>query len=88
MTANAQVLGRTMQQKLQNRPPGLSFRLSEGSAGSETRAVQPPAATDPLGAQESDRILGRLPAIKSDPDDKAEFAKRIGTLPAPKTGNG
>jgi hypothetical protein len=32
-------------------------------------------------------LLGRLPAIKSDPDDRPDFAKRVGTLPAPKTGN-
>ena len=82
----AQVLGKSMEQKLQNTPPGLSFRLSEGTAGAEARNVQPPATADSLAAQDSDRILGRLPAIKSDPDEKAEFAKRIGTLPAPKTG--
>ena len=29
----AQVLGKSMEQKLQNTPPGLSFRLSEGTAG-------------------------------------------------------
>lgn len=87
LTAHAQILGKTMEQKLQNTPPGLTFRLSEGTAGAETRVVQPPAKTDPISDGEAGKVLGRLPAIKSDPDDKAEFAKRIGTLPAPKTGN-
>jgi len=87
LTANAQIMGKTMEQKLENTPPGLTFRLSEGAAGAETRVVQPPAKADPISDGEAGKVLGRLPAIKSDPDDKAEFAKRIGTLPAPKTGN-
>ncbi|MDI1241569.1 MAG: hypothetical protein PSX80_06575, partial [bacterium] len=68
-----------MQQKLQNTPPGLNFRLSEGAAGAESRQVQPPSATDPISGAEAGKVLGRLPAIKSDPDDQTEFAKRIGT---------
>lgn len=87
LTVNAQVLGKTMEQKLQNIPPGLNFRLSEGSAGAESHTVQPPANADPLTAQDSERILGRLPNIKTDSDDKTDFAKRAGTLPPPKTGN-
>ena len=87
ITANAQELGKTMEQRLQNIPPGLSFRLSEGSAGAETRAVQPPANAVTLGQRESERVLGRLPKIKTDPEDQTDFAKRSGTLPAPKTGN-
>src|SRR5688572_23980104 len=87
LTVNAQVLGKSMEQKLQNTPPGLTFRLSEGSPEAGSRTVQPPAQADQLPESESGRVLGRLPAIKTDPDDKAEFAKRVGTLPAPKTGN-
>ena len=86
LTANAQVLGKTMEQKLQNTPPGLTFRLSEGSPEAESRTVQPPANAKPIPETEAGKVLGRLPAIKTDPDDKAEFAKRVGTLPAPKTG--
>ena len=35
-----QYLGKTMQQKQQNAPPGLTFRLSEGVQGAEQRAKQ------------------------------------------------
>lgn len=83
----AQIIGKTKEQKMKVVPPGLSFRLSEGSEGAESRVVQPPAQTEPIPNSEAGKILGRLPEIKSEPDDKAEFAKRIGTLPAPKTGN-
>jgi len=85
--ANGQIVGKTMENRLQNTPSGLTFRLSEGVEGAESREKQPMASTGPLSESESGKLLGRLPGIKSDPDDKAEFAKRIGTLPAPKTGN-
>lgn len=65
---------------------GLQFRLSEGEEGAEKRGVQPQVKADPLPQSEAENLYKRLPAIKSDPDDKQEFAKRIGTLPAPKTG--
>jgi alpha-2-macroglobulin len=67
-------------------PAGFSFRLSEGGAGAAPREVMQPAAAEPLAAFDSSRLLSRLPAIKSNADDTAEFAKRVGTLPAPKTG--
>ncbi len=67
-------------------PDGLKFRLSEGAEGAETRVKQPLADTDPLSEGDAGRILGRLPAIKSETDDQTDFAKRIGSLPAPKTG--
>jgi uncharacterized protein YfaS (alpha-2-macroglobulin family) len=85
--ASAQIIGKAMDEKLANRPPGLSFRLSEGVEGAEKREKQPLANAEPISEGQAGSLLGRLPAIKSDPDDKTEFAKRIGTLPAPKTGN-
>ena len=45
---NAQILGKTMEQKQKDLPPGLKFRLSEGVEGAEQRERQPLAATDPL----------------------------------------
>jgi hypothetical protein len=84
---NGQILGKAMDNKLQSVPPGLTFRLSEGVEGAETREKQVLADTDPLSEGDAGKLLGRLPAIKTDPDDQADFAKRIGTLPAPKTGN-
>ncbi|HEX6279412.1 MAG TPA: alpha-2-macroglobulin family protein, partial [Pyrinomonadaceae bacterium] len=87
LDAQAQVLGRTKETRMNNVPPGLVFRLSEGEAEGGSRQVQPPANADPISGAEAGKVLGRLPAIKTDPNDQTEFAKRIGTLPAPKTGN-
>ncbi|MCA1639799.1 MAG: Ig-like domain-containing protein [Acidobacteria bacterium] len=88
LQANAQTIrGKakttTMNQVL---PNGLQFRLSEGEAGAETREKQLPAATNPLSENETGNLLKRLPQIKTDKDDQSDFAKRQGSLPAPKTG--
>jgi uncharacterized protein YfaS (alpha-2-macroglobulin family) len=65
---------------------GLQFRLSEGVEGAEKREVKPQIKTDNLSESETSSLLKRLPPIKEDKDDKKDFAKRAGTLPAPKTG--
>lgn len=69
-----------------NTGSGLQFVLSEGEEGAEKRNVAPQVKTDPLSQGETENLYKRLPAIKSDPDDKQEFAKRIGTMAAPKKG--
>ncbi|HEX8637569.1 MAG TPA: hypothetical protein VF692_05870, partial [Pyrinomonadaceae bacterium] len=86
--ANAQRLkGNTTPTNMnQNTPNGLQFRLSEGSAGAETREKQPSAETNPLSAGETSSLLKRIPAIKPETNDQTDFASRGGTLPAPKTG--
>ncbi len=86
LTAEAQILGKTRDSRMKDIEDGLKFRLSEGAEGAETRDVKPPATTDPLSVDDAGKLLGRLPAIKSEPDDAADFAKPLGTLPAPKTG--
>jgi hypothetical protein len=68
-------------------PNGLQFRLSEGVEGAETREKQPLAETNPLSEGDTNALLKRLPEIKAEQDDKADFKKREGTLPAPKAGN-
>src|SRR5213083_1222084 len=83
--APAQVISKAMDQKLQNVPDGLKFRLSEGVEGAEKREKAQLPSTDALSDPNS--LLRRLPAIKSDPNDQTDFAKRVGSLPAPKTGN-
>ena len=60
---------------------------SEGVEGAETRDKQQLPATDPLSEGDANSLLKRIPEIKPAADDKTDFAKRIGTLPAPKTGN-
>ena len=67
-------------------PGGLQFRLSEGEEGAETREKTLPVSGDPLSESDAGSLLKRLPGIKTEADDQTEFAKRIGTLPAPKTG--
>ncbi len=84
---NAQVIGKAMEQKMKDTPEGLKFRLSEGVEGAENRVKQQLPATDPLSEGETNGLLKRIPEIKPATDDKTDFAKRIGTLPAPKTGN-
>ena len=68
-------------------PDGLKFRLGEGAEGAEARVKQTLPPTDPLTEGDANSLLKRLPEIKPLPDDKTDFAKRLGTLPAPKTGN-
>jgi hypothetical protein len=84
--ANAQTIGVSRNKKMEDLPEGLAFRLSEGSAGAESRVEQKLSPADPLSADAERDLLKRLPEIKFDPDDQTDFAKRVGTLPAPKTG--
>src|SRR4051812_48646741 len=86
LTSNAQIIGKAMNEKLKDVPDGLQFKLSEGSEGAEKRVKQPLAATDPLPEGDANSLLKRIPEIKPTTDDQTDFAKRIGTLPAPKTG--
>jgi hypothetical protein len=76
-----------MELRLRDVPSGLKFRLSEGVEGAEKREKPPLASTDPLSQGDATSLLKRIPEIKPDKDDQTEFAKRAGTLPAPKTGN-
>ena len=86
--ANAQkTSGRTRAANINmNLANGLQFRLSEGEAGAESREKQPPAKTDALSENETSNLLKRIPPIKEQTDDKTDFAKRVGSLSAPKTG--
>ncbi len=88
MQANAQVVkGKTTRTNMnQVTPNGLQFRLSEGTEGAETREVQPQIKADSLSENETSNLLKRIPPIKEQTDDKTDFAKRVGTLPPPKTG--
>jgi len=69
-----------------NLPEGLQFRLSEGEEGAEQREKQPLAEFKQLSESDTKALLKRIPEIKTETDDTADFKKREGTLPAPKTG--
>jgi hypothetical protein len=64
---------------------GLGFRLSDADEQEERRATL--AKTTALSADETKRLLSRLPPIKQDPDDEKEFAFRDRSMPAPRAGN-
>src|SRR5256885_362858 len=53
---------------------GLRFRLSEAPEQPETRPVSKIANAAVLSDAETQAILNRLPRIKSEPNDAAEFA--------------
>ncbi|MEO6050175.1 MAG: MG2 domain-containing protein, partial [Pyrinomonadaceae bacterium] len=86
-TTDAQVIGKAMDQRLKDVPEGLKFRLSEGVEGAESRTKQQLPSTDPLSDGDANSLLKRIPEIKPAADDKTDFAKPIGSLPAPKNGN-
>jgi uncharacterized protein YfaS (alpha-2-macroglobulin family) len=67
-------------------PSGLAFRLSEG--GDEAGpAVRPTVASAiPLDEAATNRLLDRLPALESPPEDEQPFALRDKSLPPPRTG--
>lgn len=69
-----------------NLPDGLQFRLSEGEEDAEKREKQALAEFKQLSEAERAALLKRIPEIKPETDDTADFKKREGTLPAPKTG--
>ena len=82
--AAGQITAKAMEDKLKDVPPGLAFSLSEGQEGAEKRVKETLPSTDPLSDAQAGDLLKRLPTIKSDTSDQVDFAKRVGTLPAPK----
>jgi alpha-2-macroglobulin len=69
-----------------NAETGLQFRLSEGAATQDRPQPLPAPATQPLGANETNTLLGRLTPLKAEPEDEKEFALRERSLPPPRTG--
>lgn len=65
---------------------GLKFRLSEAADQPEAKPVSKLAAATVLSEAETQAILSRLPAIKTDPNDETDFALRDRSLPPPRTG--
>ncbi|HEX7242977.1 MAG TPA: MG2 domain-containing protein, partial [Longimicrobiaceae bacterium] len=66
---------------------GLRFRLSEGRAGSGSGAQRPRAtAGTPLSAEETARLLSRLPALRADSSAADSFVFPPQSAPPPRTG--
>jgi uncharacterized protein YfaS (alpha-2-macroglobulin family) len=65
---------------------GLSFRLSEAPGQPEARPISRVANATPLSDAETQAILRRLPPIKTEASDEADFALREKSLPPPRTG--
>ncbi len=65
---------------------GLRFRLSEAPEQAEARPVSKVANATPLSDAETQTILNRLPPLKTDPSDEADFSLREKSLPPPRTG--
>ena len=84
--AGAQTVADARNNRMKDVPQGLTFSLSEGADGAETRVKQQLAPSDPLSGVDAANLLKRLPEIKAVTGDESDFAKRAGTLPAPKTG--
>jgi hypothetical protein len=66
---------------------GLRFRLSEAPGQPEARPISKVANAMPLSDAETQAILQRLPPIKTDASDEADFALREKSLPPPRTGD-
>jgi alpha-2-macroglobulin len=65
---------------------GLRFHLSQGAEQPETRQSNKTVAATILSAAETEAVLKRLPAIKAEATDEADFALRERSLPPPRTG--
>lgn len=65
---------------------GLRFRLSEGTEQPEVRPTTSLAPATSLSNAETEAVLKRLPAIKSESSDETDFALRAQSLPPPRTG--
>ena len=65
---------------------GLKFHLSEAPEQPETKATNKISLGSVLSDVDTQAVLNRLPAIKTDASDESEFALRDKSLPPPRTG--
>ena len=67
---------------------GLRFRLSTGKlpGGESPRERNPIAPAEKLSDADADKILARVKASATQPDDEKDFALREASLPAPRAG--
>ena len=65
---------------------GLGFRLSNADEDADKESPRKVAPSTPLGAEDAKKIVARLPALKSEPDDAKDFSMRDKSIPAPRPG--
>jgi alpha-2-macroglobulin len=65
---------------------GLRFRLSEGAERIEKPEPNPLAPATPLSETETQKLLARLPNIKTEAGDTQDFKLRDRSLPPPRAG--
>ena len=65
---------------------GLRFRLSEGMEGTERAALNPTPVAAKLTEGEAQKVLARLPPMKTNDADETDFNFREKSLPPPRTG--
>jgi len=69
-----------------NKGEGLVFRLSEGVEEAATAAHAAVGPAELLTEEETQKVLGRLPAMTPEPGQARDFALREKSLPPPRTG--
>ena len=67
-------------------PPGLQFEHAT-TTSSARPVANPSARTAPLSLTDLKQLLSRLTPLKAQPEDRADFALRESSLPAPKPVN-
>ncbi len=65
---------------------GLGFRLSNADDDADEDVTRKVAPSTPLGEGDAKKIVTRLPALVSEPDDAKAFAMRDKSIPAPRPG--
>jgi uncharacterized protein YfaS (alpha-2-macroglobulin family) len=70
----------------EEKPTGLTFRLSQGAEQPEKREAGTTAPAENLSAEQVAAVLKRLPAGTAGPTLQEDFSFRPGSLPPPRTG--
>jgi len=65
---------------------GLGFRLSNADEDADRDVTRKVAPSTPLGDGDAKKIVARLPALQSEPDDAKDFAMRGTSIRAPRPG--
>ncbi len=67
-------------------PGTFNYSLRDGSPDAGSKVITPPVKANPLSPADADKLLARLPPIKTEDGDVVDFALREGSKPPPLTG--